>query len=76
MIPMIVFVLCLFVDLYIFVFVAWTGLCPPQLSSAAKVRGKKPKKAATRSIHKKNFDQIHSLRKNYDEIPFIHKILQ
>ena len=63
MIPMIVFVLCLFVDLYIFVFVAWTGLCPPQLSSAAQVRGKKPKKAATRSIHKKNFEEIHSQEK-------------
>ena len=50
-------------DLYSFVFVAWTGLCPPQLSSAAQERGKKPKKAATRSIHKKNFDQIHSLGK-------------
>ena len=65
MIPMIVFVLCLFVDLYIFVFVAWTGLCPPQLWS----RPSKRQKA------QKSRDQIHSQEKLRPD-PFTQKKLR
>ena len=62
-----VFLLCLFVDLYSFVFVAWTGLCPPQLSSAAQVR--KRQKA------QKSRDQIHSQEKLRPD-PFTRKKLR
>ena len=54
-------------DLYSFVFVAWTGLCPPQLSSAAQVR--KRQKA------QKSRDQIHSQEKLRPD-PFTRKKLR